>query len=108
MITKEQLIEDIKSIDDFQSLEQVHQLIEQIKQQKPKKPTLMSQLRSIEKINIPNENAVKKHTRAEQEKAMAEFFGMHKELGIENVEEELRLIRKGRRSRLMNIYNEDK
>lgn len=57
MITKEQLIEDIKSIDDFQSLEQVHQLIEQLKQQKLKKPTLMSQLRSIEKINAPSDFA---------------------------------------------------
>ncbi len=32
-----------------------------------------------------------------QQKAMADFFGMHKDLGIESVEEELRLIRKGRR-----------
>ncbi len=56
MITQEQLIADIKTIDDTQSLERVHQLIEQIKQQqKPKKPTLMSQLRSIEKINLPSD-----------------------------------------------------
>lgn len=78
MITQQQLIEDIKTIDDAQSLELVHQLIEQIKQQQ--KP--------------------KKHSKAEQENAMAEFFGLHKELGVETVEEELRSIRKGRRSNL--------
>jgi|GEM_PF-2464694 hypothetical protein len=58
MITQEQLIEDIKSLHDIQSLEQVHQLVLQIKQQKQlKKPSLMSQLRSIEKINGPSDFA---------------------------------------------------
>jgi hypothetical protein len=58
MITQEQLIEDIKSLHDIQSLEQVHQLVLQIKHQKQlKKPSLMSQLRSIEKINGPSDFA---------------------------------------------------
>ena len=70
MITQQQLIEDIKTIDDAQSLELVHQLIDKIKQQQ--KP--------------------EKHSKAEQENAMAEFFGLHKELGTESVEEQVRLI----------------
>jgi hypothetical protein len=57
MITQEQLIEDIKSLHDIQSLEQVHQLVLEIKQQKLKKPSLMSQLRSIEKIDGPSDFA---------------------------------------------------
>ncbi len=39
----------------------------------------------------------------EQESAMAEFFGMHKENDINSVEEELRLIRKGRRGSLVDL-----
>ena len=37
MITKEQLIEEIETVDDVQILEQVHQLIQQIKQQQMQK-----------------------------------------------------------------------
>lgn len=51
MITKEQLIEELETIDDVQILEQVHQLIQQLKQ--PKKMALMSQLRSVQKITAP-------------------------------------------------------
>lgn len=80
MITKEQLKNGIDRLEDNQVLELINQIINQNLKQ-----------------TIPNENTIKKHSKAEQEKAMAEFFGMHKELGIENVEEELRLIRKGRR-----------
>jgi antitoxin (DNA-binding transcriptional repressor) of toxin-antitoxin stability system len=39
----------------------------------------------------------------EQEAAMNEFFGMHQDLGIADVEDELRLIRKGRRSLLSDL-----
>jgi antitoxin (DNA-binding transcriptional repressor) of toxin-antitoxin stability system len=34
----------------------------------------------------------------EQENAMASFFGMHRDLTIDSVEDELRAIRQGRRS----------
>jgi antitoxin (DNA-binding transcriptional repressor) of toxin-antitoxin stability system len=39
----------------------------------------------------------------EQEAAMNEFFGMHHDCGIESVEDELRNIRKGRRSSLSDL-----
>jgi len=39
----------------------------------------------------------------EQEAAMNEFFGMHRDLGIASVEDELRKIRKGRRSSLSDL-----
>ncbi|QPK62866.1 hypothetical protein IVG45_18875 [Methylomonas sp. LL1] len=39
----------------------------------------------------------------EQEAAMNEFFGMHRDSGIANVEDELRTIRKGRRSSLSDL-----
>lgn len=39
----------------------------------------------------------------EQEAAMNEFFGMHRDLGVANVESELRDIRKGRRRSLGDL-----
>lgn len=39
----------------------------------------------------------------EQEAAMNEFFGMHRDSGIANIESELRDIRKGRRSQLSDL-----
>lgn len=39
----------------------------------------------------------------EQEAAMNEFFGMHRDLGVANVESELRDIRKGRRRSLSDL-----
>lgn len=39
----------------------------------------------------------------EQKAAMNEFFGMHRDLGVANVEEELRDIRKGRRRSLSDL-----
>lgn len=39
----------------------------------------------------------------EQQAAMNEFFGMHQDLGISNVEDECRAIRKGRRSSLSDL-----
>lgn len=39
----------------------------------------------------------------QQESAINEFFGMHRDLGISGVEEELRTIRKGRRSSLSDL-----
>jgi hypothetical protein len=38
-----------------------------------------------------------------QQSAMDDFFGMHKDLGIDSVEEELRLIRQGRRRLLDDL-----
>lgn len=40
---------------------------------------------------------------AEQEAAMNEFFGMHRESSVATVEDELRNIRKGRRSQLSDL-----
>ena len=39
----------------------------------------------------------------EQESAMASFFGMHGDLAIDSVENELRAIRQGRRSSLRDL-----
>jgi len=39
----------------------------------------------------------------EQEAAMNEFFGIHRDLGIDTVEGDLRNIRKGRRSSLCDL-----
>lgn len=39
----------------------------------------------------------------EQEAVMAEFFGMHRDSGIESVEEVLRTVRKGRRSTFVDL-----
>ena len=39
----------------------------------------------------------------DQEAAMAEFFGMHKYSGVSSVENELRTIRKGRRSSIGDL-----
>ncbi|WP_411728616.1 hypothetical protein [Methyloglobulus sp.] len=39
----------------------------------------------------------------DQESAMGEFFGMHRDVGIAFVEDELRNIRKGRRSSLSDL-----
>jgi len=39
----------------------------------------------------------------EEQAAMNEFFGMHRHSGIVNVEDELRTIRKGRRSSLGDL-----
>jgi len=39
----------------------------------------------------------------EQENAMASFFGMHRDLNIDSVEDELRAIRQGRRSSLRDL-----
>ena len=40
---------------------------------------------------------------SEQENAMASFFGMHQDLAIDSVEDELRAIRDGRRSSLRDL-----
>jgi antitoxin (DNA-binding transcriptional repressor) of toxin-antitoxin stability system len=39
----------------------------------------------------------------DQEAAMNEFFGMHSDVGVASVEDELRNIRKGRRSSLSDL-----
>ncbi|MEQ1484203.1 hypothetical protein [Methyloglobulus sp.] len=39
----------------------------------------------------------------DQETAMNEFFGMHSDVGVTSVEDELRTIRKGRRSPLLDL-----
>lgn len=42
-------------------------------------------------------------TTQDQESAMDEFFGMHREFGTDSVENELRNVRKGRRSLLGDL-----
>jgi antitoxin (DNA-binding transcriptional repressor) of toxin-antitoxin stability system len=42
-------------------------------------------------------------TTKEQENAMASFFGMHRDLNIDSVEDELRTIRQGRRNSLRDL-----
>jgi hypothetical protein len=83
MITKELLKHEIDELENKQTLELVYQLIQNLK-----------------KSAIPTKS-VKKYTDEERQQAMNEFFGMHKELGIDSVEQELHLIRQGRR-RLFN------
>jgi antitoxin (DNA-binding transcriptional repressor) of toxin-antitoxin stability system len=39
----------------------------------------------------------------EQQAAMANFFGMHRDLSVDTVEDELRAIRKGRRNALSDL-----
>lgn len=79
MITKEQLKNEIDALEDEQTLELVYQLLQKLK------------------ISSLSHNEAISEKRAQQQAAMADFFGMHKELGIDSVESELRLIRKGRR-----------
>lgn len=77
MITKEQIKNEIDSLEDNQALESVYQLIQRVKNS--------------------STAAVKKHSREAQQKAMAEFCGTFDELDVNSVEDEMRLIRKGRR-----------
>ena len=42
MITKEQLIEELKTVDDVQILEQVHQLLQQLKQKTALRPNVLN------------------------------------------------------------------
>lgn len=77
MITKEQIKNEIDSLEDNQALESVYQLIQRVKN--------------------ASTAAVKKHSREAQQKAMAEFCGTFDELDVNSVEDEMRLIRKGRR-----------
>ena len=79
MVTKEQIKIEIDSLENTQALEQIYKMIQGFKE------------------SSANIKTVEKHSLETQQKAMADFFGMHKDLGIESVEEELRLIRKGRR-----------
>jgi histidyl-tRNA synthetase len=85
MITKELLKHEIDAVENNQILELVYQLIQ-------------NQKKSV----VPN-NSVKKYSDEERQQAMNEFFGMHKELGIDSVEQELRLIRQGRRRTFNDI-----
>jgi hypothetical protein len=77
MITKEQLINEIETVENQSTLELVYQLIQNLKK---------------------SSMTVKNHSKAEQQKAMAEFCGMFDDLPISDVEDILRSIRKGRRS----------
>lgn len=77
MITKEQIKNEIDSLEDNQALESVYQLIQRVKN--------------------ASTAAAKKHSREAQQKAMAEFCGTFDELDVNSVEDEMRLIRKGRR-----------
>jgi len=59
MINKEQLKTEIDSVEDVQALELVYQLLLKIKQgdSQKKKPSLMSQLRSVQKFEGPEDFA---------------------------------------------------
>ena len=76
MITKEQLKREIDSVEDNQMLEQVYLLIQNLK------------LSVVAEKTKPN--------RQQQQIAMDAFFGLHKEQGIDSVEDELRIVRRGR------------
>lgn len=76
MVTKELLKNEIESVEDNHALELVYQLLQNLK-----------------KSVVP----VKKYNKEERQQAMDEFFGMHKDLGIDSVKQELRLVRQGRR-----------
>lgn len=77
MITKEKVKHEIDDLEDAQTLELVYQLIQNIK--------------------TSSNNVVKKYTKEAQIKAMEEFSGTFDELKIDDVENMLRSIRKGRR-----------
>ena len=79
MITKEQLKNEIDTVDDKQTLELVYQLIQNLKN------------------SSMTAKPVKNHNKEEQQKAMSEFCGMFDDLPIDSVEDTMRLIRKGRR-----------
>ena len=85
MITKELLKNEIDAVDNNQTLELVYQLIQNLK-----KSTVATK-------------PVKKYSDEERQQAMNDFCGMHKELSMDSVEQELRLIRQGRRRRLNDI-----
>jgi hypothetical protein len=82
MVTKEQLKIELDGLEDTQALNQVYQLIQQLK------------------LSFTTQQT-KKST--QQEQAMNDFFGMHKDLSVDSVEKELRDIRQGRRGLLNDI-----
>ena len=75
MVTKEQLKIELDDLNDTQALNQVYQLIQRLK-------------------SSFTQTSTKKTT--PQEQAMNDFFGMHKDLSVESVEQELRHLRQGR------------
>jgi hypothetical protein len=85
MATKEQLKAELDSLEDTQALDQVFQLIQVLKLSFTKSKT----------ITITDQQ--------EQARAMNDFFGMHKDLGVHSVEEELRIVRRGRRGLFNDI-----
>lgn len=85
MATKEQLKAELDSLEDTQALDQVFQLIQVLKLSFTKSKT----------ITITDQQ--------EQAHAMNDFFGMHKDLGVYSVEEELRIVRQGRRGLFNDI-----
>jgi soluble cytochrome b562 len=76
MITKEQLKNEIDKVENKAVLELVYQLIQHLKKSTAEKS---------------------KHSKTEQEKAMAEFSVGFDDIAIDSVEESVRFIRKGRR-----------
>lgn len=79
MVTKEQIKFEIDSLENAQILERIYKMIQGFKE------------------SSANVKTVTKHSKEAQQKAMDAFFGMHEDLDIHSVEDELRLIRKGRR-----------
>ncbi|MCQ8106435.1 hypothetical protein NP590_20220 [Methylomonas sp. SURF-2] len=72
-------------------------LIDALKRGESVEITYHGQTLGIVHPAVPAVNSV------EQEVAMNEFFGMHRDLGVADVETELRNIRKGRRSQLSDL-----
>lgn len=85
MVTKEQLKAELDSLEDTQALDQVYQLVQKLK------------------LSFTTSKTIKKPDQQEQTHAMNNFFGMHKDLGIHSVEEDLRLVRQGRRGLFNDI-----
>ena len=77
MVIKEQLKTELNSLEDTQALDQVYQLIQKLK------------------LSFTTSKTIKKTDQQVQAHTMNDFFGMHKDLGIHSVEEELRLVRQG-------------
>jgi hypothetical protein len=79
MVTKEQVKIEIDSLENTQILEQIYKMIQGFKESSTSAKT------------------VKKLSKEELQKTLDAFCGMHEDLDIHAVEDELRLIRKGRR-----------
>jgi len=79
------------------SASQLQSFIDALKRGEAVEITYHGQTLGIVRPIRPSANARK------QRNAMASFFGMHRDLNIDSVEDELRAIRQGRRSSLRDL-----